>query len=339
MINLLNLEPSVVTRTLKDKYFLIYGGEKVGKTTLAASFPKNLILATEIGTNAIPNIFVQPIKRWSDFELVVSQLKRPQVKEKFDTVTIDTISLLWDLCEQYVIDVFDVSTLSEVPYGGGWRKVKSIFSNQLNAITQEGYGLILICHSKRTALEKNENEKKSIVNFFNEPNLTSACSAICNKIADCTLFVEVQHNEKGEETGRFLRTTGNKFTIAGGRFTFKNPLIPLSYDALVSEIESYIDDLENDGAKVVEKIEKKEVAVDFNATLGEAKQIWINLFSDYSKRRQAGETTEEEDTTATQKLKIARSIIKNEAGVDAISDISPTQVDNLLVIISKLKEL
>ena len=44
-IDLLNLQPTVISRDLKGKYILIYGKPKTGKTTLASKFPKNLLLA------------------------------------------------------------------------------------------------------------------------------------------------------------------------------------------------------------------------------------------------------------------------------------------------------
>ena len=65
MIDILNIQPSVVTRTLKDKYILIYGVSKIGKTSFAASFPKNLLLAFEKGYNAIAGIKPVDITKWS----------------------------------------------------------------------------------------------------------------------------------------------------------------------------------------------------------------------------------------------------------------------------------
>ena len=55
MIDLLNLEPTKISKDLKGKYILIYGRPKIGKTTLASEFPKNLLLAFEPGYNALNN--------------------------------------------------------------------------------------------------------------------------------------------------------------------------------------------------------------------------------------------------------------------------------------------
>ena len=48
-IDILNIEPSVISRDLKGKYVLVYSQPKVGKTSFAASFPKNLLMAFEKG--------------------------------------------------------------------------------------------------------------------------------------------------------------------------------------------------------------------------------------------------------------------------------------------------
>ena len=41
----------------------------------------------EMGTNALNNVYVQPIKGWSDWKQVVGQLcRKEQLKEKYFTV-------------------------------------------------------------------------------------------------------------------------------------------------------------------------------------------------------------------------------------------------------------
>ena len=56
-IDLLNLQPTTISRDLKGKYILIYSAPKVGKTSFAAKFKKNLLLAFEMGYNAIDGIY------------------------------------------------------------------------------------------------------------------------------------------------------------------------------------------------------------------------------------------------------------------------------------------
>lgn len=96
---------------------------KIGKTTLAARFPKNLLLAFEPGYNALDNCMVQPVTRWAEFKQVLNQLSRDDVKEKFSTITIDTVDLAWDACEKYICaqnpnDSGEIpKALGEIPWG------------------------------------------------------------------------------------------------------------------------------------------------------------------------------------------------------------------------------
>lgn len=92
-IDLLDLEPTTISRDLRGKYVLLYGAPKVGKTTFASSFPKNLFLSTEQGTNALPSVYAVNIENWSAFKRILSQLKKEEVQEKYNTITIDTITI------------------------------------------------------------------------------------------------------------------------------------------------------------------------------------------------------------------------------------------------------
>lgn len=93
MIDILNIEPTVISRDLKGKYILLYGKPKVGKTTLASNFPNNLLVAFEKGYNAIDGIRAIDINKWADFKQVLRQLEKPEAKEMYDTVTIDTTTI------------------------------------------------------------------------------------------------------------------------------------------------------------------------------------------------------------------------------------------------------
>jgi hypothetical protein len=62
----------------------------MGKTTNATKFPKALLLAFEKGYSALPGVYAQPINSWGEFLKVLRELKDSAVKEKFETIVIDT---------------------------------------------------------------------------------------------------------------------------------------------------------------------------------------------------------------------------------------------------------
>jgi len=101
-IDIFNIKPSVISRDLKGKYVLIYGKEKSGKTTAAASFPKALLCAFERGYNGLGGVMAADISSWSDFKSVLRQLEKSEAKEMYQTIIIDTVSIAWDQCEQFI---------------------------------------------------------------------------------------------------------------------------------------------------------------------------------------------------------------------------------------------
>ena len=120
MIDLTAITPHVVSRDLSGYITYVYGAPKVGKTTLASQMPKPLLLAFERGYNAIPGLMVQDVTTWAEVKQVERQLKKPEVKEMFSTICIDTVDIAATLCEKYVCNQNDVDTISKIPYGQGW---------------------------------------------------------------------------------------------------------------------------------------------------------------------------------------------------------------------------
>lgn len=73
-INIFNLKPTVVTKDLSGKSFLIYGERKSGKTTNATKFPKPILLAFEKGYSMLSGVYAQPINTWKEALTVKKQL-------------------------------------------------------------------------------------------------------------------------------------------------------------------------------------------------------------------------------------------------------------------------
>lgn len=116
-IDIFNLEKTVISRDLSGKFILLYSLPKQGKTSFAAQIEKNLILATEIGTNAIDNLSVAKIFNWLDVKKVLKQLRDPRARELYNTVTFDTISIAADLVEKFICQREGVESIRDVPYG------------------------------------------------------------------------------------------------------------------------------------------------------------------------------------------------------------------------------
>ena len=88
-IDIFNIKPSVISRDLKGKYILIYGKEKSGKTTAAASFPKALLCAFERGYNGIGGVMA------ADFGEVMHSMELDPY-ESWQGAPINNVIALWD---------------------------------------------------------------------------------------------------------------------------------------------------------------------------------------------------------------------------------------------------
>lgn len=117
-VDLLNLEPTKISRDLKGKYMLFYGLPKTGKTSLAVRFPKSLLLAFEKGYNALANVMKYDIPNWRTMKEVLRELRKPNIQEKFDSVIIDTASIAWEKCTDYICAQHGVAELGDIAWGG-----------------------------------------------------------------------------------------------------------------------------------------------------------------------------------------------------------------------------
>lgn len=321
-IDILNIEPSVISRDLKGKYVLVYSQPKVGKTSFAASFPRNLLLAFEKGYNAIGGVRAADINKWSDAKLVLRQLEKPEAKAMYDTVTIDTVSIAWNLCEEFVCAQNGVQKINEIPWGQGYTQLTQEFEAFLRKITMLGYGLVLITHVdvRRETIGNNEVE-------YYSPSLNKRCYPICNRIVDIIGYIDVTWDENGNGE-RWFYTRKTPTVMAGSRFKYLSPKIKFGYNELVNAIAEAIEMSEKlDGAKVVDTITAKaEEVLDYNALRTEAANLWAQLVTN----DEAGE-------------EMARRILKRVEMIFGrpmkLSEITEDQVDLMNLVVLDMRDL
>lgn len=273
-IDILNIEPTVISRDLKGKYILVYGKPKTGKTTLASRFPKNLLVAFEKGYNAIDGIKAVDINKWADFKLVLRQLEKPEAREMYDTITIDTTTIAYEMCEQYVCAQNAVQSIADIPWGQGYSATKKEFEKCLRKITMLGYGLVLISHIETRKEKTSDDSEIEIL----APSMPKRCYEVVNQIVDIIGYISTEWDDSGNSV-RWLYTRQTPTVMAGSRFKYLAPKIKLGYEELVKAINDAIDKQRDmDGATVVDKVEvKTEEPLDFNKIRAEASELWTEL--------------------------------------------------------------
>ena len=267
MIDILAIQPQVISRDLRSKYLLLAGAPKIGKTEFCTMAPDALVLAFEIGTNARPGAMIQKIDTWSTFKLVLRQLEKPEAKEKFSTICVDTVAIAYDLCEQFICAQNGVQKIGDIPYGGGYAALSKEFDSALRKITMMGYGLIMTCH-----LKENVDDDGKVIGY--KPDLNNRCLKIVNGLVDIIGVITQTWDEQGE-SHRWIQTRSTPTIVAGSRYKYLAPRIPFGYNEFLEALGHAIDKEQENGAIVTDTapIDTYE-KLDYKAIRAEASDLW-----------------------------------------------------------------
>ena len=319
-IDILNIQPTTISRDLKGKFICIYSLPKVGKTSMACQFPKNLLLAFEKGYNAIAGIKPVDITKWSDLKLVLRQLEKPEARQMYDTITIDTIGIAWEMCEQFVCAQNGVQKIGDIPWGGGYSACKREFESCLRKITQLGYGLVIIAHVERRIEKRADDSEVEILG----PAIPKRAYEIVNQLVDIIGYIDITWDEEGNSE-RWLYTRKTPTIMAGSRFKYLAPKIKFGYNELVEAIGEAIDKAEKlDGAVVVDTTQQViEEKLDYNAIRAEAADLWKRL-------------VEKDTENAGRILKKVEMIFGRPM---KLSEITEDQVDLFNLVLLDMKEM
>lgn len=319
--HLWEVEANVISRDLRGKYVMLYGKPKSGKTTAACAFPGAILFAFERGYNAIGNAYPYDITKWADYKFALRDLEDARTKERFQTVIIDTISIAWDLCEQYICAQNGVQKIADIPWGGGYTACKKEFEGCLRKITQLGYGVVLIAHSASRIEKDADGSEREIIS----PELPKRAAEICNGIVDIIGYIGSEYDKEGNST-RYLYTRETPTLFAGSRFKYLAPKIKFGYQELVNAIAEAIEQSETlDGAKVVDNapIVTMEEKLDFNAVRAEAAELWGKL------------TTADENNAVI----ILKKIEMTMGHKMKLSEFTEDQCDLLALVVAEMRDM
>ena len=319
MINLSNIQPTKISRDLKGKFILIYGSPKSGKTSLATKFPKSLLLAFEKGYNALPGIMAQDILSWTDMREVLRELKKNDIKNMFDSIIIDTASIAWDRCSDYICSQNGVKALTDIPWGKGTKLCWKEYERMFREITLLGYGLVFLAHAEEKVPFGGDEAQAYIA-----PMLDKRPYSIINGMVDIIACIDVD-KDTGE---RFLQLRSTPRMVAGSRFKYMPDRIPLDYDVLVETLAVAIEQQgeESGGLITDERVdlvpEKKRP---FNEAMDEARTLW-------------GQLVEKDDSD--EMYEKIQQIIEDQFGSRIkLSQTTPAQQDMLELAILDFKDL
>lgn len=205
---------------LNEYTLLVYGREKIGKSTLFASFPDSIFFATEPGTKGL-EIFELNAEHGGckDWKIFRQGIKLLESTDKFANVIIDTVDRAYDMCMDYVcaklgIDYPGVDATGKNDYGKSWRAVRDEFTDGIHRILQTGRGLCFTSHSKEETVRTRSGMEYTRI----YPTISNQGRKVVEALVDMFFYCEYIRDSRGE-TRRVLITQGDETIWAGSRTT------------------------------------------------------------------------------------------------------------------------
>lgn len=195
---------SKASTDLSDYSILMYGEEKIGKTTFAAQFPEAIFLMCEPGSKAL-EVYQRPINSWADMKAYLKLLSKDT---KFKTIVIDTVDIAYLLCERATCVALGVEDIQDADFGKGWRKVAAEFSTWMNYAAKLGKGVIFISHAKEKSIKNRAGDE----HHRTVPTMDRRASDIMEAMVD--IWVYYKYNRNGTRT---LQIRGTEEIAAGVR--------------------------------------------------------------------------------------------------------------------------
>lgn len=227
MINVLEVQPNIVSSDLTGYIIGIYGAFGSGKTTTAVKAEKSLLLATEAGYKAIPGVKAVDIKSWGDFLTAIAQLKKPQAMEAYKTIVIDTLDNLAFYANEEVLSKNGVSKISDIPFGAGYTQLEAMFRKALKELADR-YGVIIVAHpnqkQEEIAVEGSSDAKK---NQYWDLAVNKKIKGIAVGMMDLLIFVEHNRRPNVPNVAHFIASDNWE---AKTRFANIVPSVEFSYE-------------------------------------------------------------------------------------------------------------
>lgn len=316
-INLLDIQPNKVSRDLSGYITYIYGPGGAGKTTFGASCKKPLLLAFELGYKALPGVMAQPVQTWGEVKQVLRDLKRPEVKDMFSTIVVDTVDIASQLCEKYMCNQLGIENIGD---GGwttnGWAKAKKEWEQTWRAFTMEGYAVVFISHSKDKVFKRKDGtEYNQIV-----PSCPTAYEEIIKNMVDIMGYISIDNGQR-----KLILRSADDSVDCKSRFKMIAPEITFGYNELVNALNEAIDkeaELTNGAFVTNESFQTPEVTeYNYDALMEEFRELVSAVMA----------------KNQTNGVKLTAIVDKYLGKGKKVADATPEQSELIYLIISEIK--
>ncbi len=201
--------------------FLIYGMPKIGKTTLASSWPDALFLSCEPGTKGL-EIYEIACTSWSGLKKAVGLLEEDS---RFASIIIDTVDEAYSLCMEHVCQKLGIEhpgrdAAGREDFGKSWKAVRDEFTKTLDRLLRTGRGLVLLSHARENEVKTRFGDNYTRI----LPSTPGQSLSVIEALVDIILYCDYIKDETGKRR-RVLICQGDEHVWAGYRAPAKFPAI------------------------------------------------------------------------------------------------------------------
>ena len=235
---------NITTGKIKEaKRVVIYGIEKIGKTTLASKFPKPIFIDVEDGSKNINVSRMDKPTSWSMLNSQVDYIGKNK-GAGYKTLVIDSADWAERLCVSHVCDIKGVTNLGDVGYGNGFVALEQEFGkflDKLDRVKALGINIVVIAHSTIKKFEQ-PDEAGSYDRY--ELKMEKKTAPLVKEWCDMLLFanyktivVEIDGKKKAQGGKRALFAEHTPAFDAGNRDSL-NAELPFEYKSIAHCIPS-----------------------------------------------------------------------------------------------------
>lgn len=253
---------------------------------------------------------------------VMRELKKPEVKERFKSIIVDTADIAADLCQKYICSQLGIENIGDGGWStNGWAKYKKEFEDVFRTLAQLGYAVVFISHDKeKTIKPQNATEYQQIGS-----SMQSSALSIIENMSDIIGYAHPKVTDSGSRMVLTLRSLDNSIRC-GCRFKYIQPEIDFTYEALTDALNKAIDQEAAETNNQFVTNERMSAPIvkeyDFDALMGEFREL-------------AGQLMQKSQTNG---IKITQIVDKYLGKGKKVGDATPDQAEFIHLIVTEIKE-
>jgi hypothetical protein len=247
----------------RPRNVLLYGEHGSGKTTLAATFPKPILLDIEGGADDLDVARSERIKDFGAFQVALSWLCTES--PDYSTVIVDSVDWLEAIVQKHVAESQGKKSIEEIGYGKGYKFAAESFGQLLSGfrrLNDLGKATVLICHAKTVKHSPPDGDTYDRI----EPDLHTLVQSLLVEFCDEVFFLTRKVFTRKEDMGfkrersiafadseRILITSDTASVVAKNRLA-----MPVEIPATFAAYAAHIGERNNIDGIVTNGSSKKE---------------------------------------------------------------------------------